>query len=112
MSFPTRLNADVTVVEPEGKIALAAGADELHDTVVEVLEGGSRKILMNLEGVSFMDSSGIGKLVHCLTSTTDQDGTLKLLKIPRKTYDVLEITQVLQLFEHFDDESEAIASFE
>ena len=50
--------------------------------------------------------------MHCLTSTTDRDGVLKLLKIPRKTYDVLEITQVLQLFEHFDDENEAIASFE
>ncbi len=112
MSFPTRLNSAVTVVEPAGKIALAEGADELHDTVIEVLETGSRKILMNLEAVTFMDSSGIGKLVHCLTSTTDRGGVLKLLKIPRKTSDVLEITQVLQLFEHFDDENEAIASFE
>jgi anti-sigma B factor antagonist len=112
MSFPIRLNAGVTVIEPEGKIALAGGADEIHNTVVEVLDTGTGKILMNLEGVSFMDSSGIGKLVHCLTSTTDRDGAFKLLKIPRKIYDVLEITQVLQLFEHFDDEQEAIASFE
>ena len=112
MPFPTRINSDITVVEPEGKIALAGGAEEIYDTVAGVLESGSRKILMNLENVSFMDSSGIGKLVHCLTSTTDRGGVLKLLKIPRKTYDVLEITQVLQLFEHFEEEEEAIASFE
>ena len=60
MLFPTRLNSAVTVVEPEGKIALAEGADELHDTVIEVLETGSRAILMILEKVTFMYSSGIG----------------------------------------------------
>jgi anti-anti-sigma factor len=112
MPFPTRLNSGVTIVEPQGKIVLSAGAEELHDTVSDVLEGGSRKIILDLENVSFMDSSGIGKLVHCLTSTTDRQGSLKLLKIPRKVFDVLEITQVLQLFEHFDDEDTAIASFE
>jgi anti-sigma B factor antagonist len=112
MTFPTRLNSGVTIIEPEGKIVLAGGADTLHDSVEHVLEEGSRKIVLNLENVTFMDSTGVGKLVHCLTTTTNRDGTLKLLKIPRRIYDVLEITQVLQLFGHFDDEDEAIASFE
>lgn len=112
MPFPTRLISDVTIVEPQGRIALTDGAEELHDTVVDVLDGGSRKILLDFEKVSFMDSSGIGKLVHCLTSTTNREGALKLLKVPQRVFDVLEITQVLQLFEHFADEEEAVASFD
>lgn len=111
MTYPTRVSSEVTIVDAEGKIVLTV-ADKIHDTVMDVLEGGSRKIILNLENVSFMDSSGIGKLVHCLTSTNDADGTLKLLKIPQRIKDVLEITQVLPLFEHFEDEAEAVASFE
>lgn len=112
MPFPTRINSGVPIIEAQGRIVLAEGANVLHDTVVEVLDTGSKKIILDLEAVTFMDSSGVGKLVHCLTSTTDRDGVLKLLKIPQRVYDVLDITQVLQLFEHFTEEEEAVASFQ
>ncbi len=67
---------------------------------------------MNLAGVGYIDSSGIGELVSSFTAVKKEGGTLKLLKLTQKIQDLLAITKLLTVFDVFDDEAEALASFE
>jgi anti-sigma B factor antagonist len=73
--------------------------------------GGAGKILIDLGRVQTIDSSGVGELVSAFTTVRNRGGRLKLLNLPSKVNDILQITQLITVFETFDDESEAIASF-
>jgi anti-sigma B factor antagonist len=75
------------------------------------LEAGTRDLLINLADVSTIDSSGIGELVSAYTTVTNRGGSLKLLNLPAKVRDILQITQLVTVFDIFDDEVDAIASF-
>lgn len=101
----------VTVLKPKGKITIGVGDVALRDAVREALEANARKILVNLSGVTAMDSSGIGELVSAYTTVTNRGGKLKLTNLPPKVNDILQITQLVSVFETFENEGEAIASF-
>lgn len=75
------------------------------------LEGGVTKILLNLGDVSYIDSSGIGELVSAFTTTKNRGGELKLVNLTKKMHDLLQITKLYTVFDVYEDESEAIASF-
>ena len=72
---------------------------------------GANNILVNLGNVTTIDSSGIGELVSAYTTVTNRGGKLKLLRLPPKVEDILQITQLMTVFEVFDDEAEALDSF-
>ena len=76
-----------------------------------LLEQGNKKVLVNLGGVDYVDSSGIGELVSCYTTTKNQGGQLKLLNLTKKIKDLLQITKLLTVFETFDSEDEALRSY-
>ena len=72
---------------------------------------GSKGILLNLGEVNYIDSSGIGELVSAFTTISNQGGTLKLLNLTKRVKDLLQITKLYTVFEVFDDEAKAIASY-
>ncbi len=111
MKVSVRHNGGVTILEPKGKITIGTGDIALRDAVIEALEAGSLNILLDLNGVSTIDSSGIGEMVSAYTTVTNRKGGLALLNLPPKVADILQITQLITVFNVFDNEDEAVASF-
>ena len=102
---------DVTILDLSGRITIGEGSVQLREAVRGLLERGKRKLLINLGGVDYVDSSGIGELVSCYTTTKKDCGQLKLLNLTKKIKDLLQITKLLTVFETYDDEAEAVKSF-
>ncbi len=111
MKSEFRDQGDVRVITLVGKITIGTGDVKLRELIAQALEAGKTKILLNLEGVAAIDSSGIGEMVACFTSVTKRGGQLKLLKLSPKINDILQVTQLITVFDVFTDEREALASF-
>ncbi len=112
MKIKARHEQGVTIIEPKGKITIGVGDVALREAVTEALEAGARNILADLGGVSTIDSSGIGELVSAYTTVTNRGGQLKLANLPAKVTDILQITQLISVFEVYDTEQEALESFD
>ncbi|MCP3959619.1 MAG: STAS domain-containing protein [bacterium] len=113
MKITTRRDRDedVTIIELEGKLTIGEGDVQLRDAIKELLDDGIKRILINLQGVKMMDSSGLGELVRVRASAMSAEATVKLLHVEDKVAEVLEMTRLIGVFETFDDEIDAIASF-
>ncbi len=113
MSLKTTMRevGTVSVLDLSGKITIGEGDALLREQVHHLLEGGRSKILLNLEGVSYMDSAGIGELVACYKRAREKGGTVKLLRPSGKVQDLLVLTKLEEVFENFADEKAALASF-
>jgi anti-sigma B factor antagonist len=94
-----------------GKITIGEGSVALRTAIRRLLEESKKKILLNLAGVGYIDSSGIGELVSSYTAINNAQGQLKLLSLTQKLQDLLTITKLLTVFDTFDSEEEALASF-
>jgi anti-sigma B factor antagonist len=105
------LTGPVSILDFQGKITIGEGSVLLRDTVLRLLDGGQQRLVFNLQGVTYVDSSGIGELVSSLTTIKNQGGKLKLLHLPKKIKDLLMITKLLTVFEIYDDEIESLQSF-
>lgn len=103
----TREADGAVIADFDGKIALADGTRLLRDTVCDFLALGHKRILLNLEGVDFIDSAGLGELVRAHASIRSRGGYLKLVK-PRDT--VLKLLQITKLDRLFDIEQDEIAA--
>jgi anti-sigma B factor antagonist len=111
MKSSTRQIDGVTIVDLSGRITLGEGSVILRDTVRELMGKGSKKILLNLGDVNYIDSSGIGELVSAFTTVRNQGGELKLLNLTKKVHDLLQITKLYTVFDVKDDETTAVKSF-
>ncbi len=111
MKITERSVGGVTVLDLEGKIVLGEGDDVLRDKVREVIAAGRRKVLLNLAAVPYVDSAGLGELVRCHTRMVRTDGNIKLLHLTSRMRDLLQITKLVTVFETFESEDSAIASF-
>jgi anti-sigma B factor antagonist len=111
MNASTRLVGDVTIVDLSGRIVLGEGAAELRELVRNLAGEGKKKILLNLSGVNYIDSSGLGELVTAFTSVRKQGGELKLLNLTKRVHDLLQITKLYTVFEITDDEAVSLKSF-
>ena len=111
MKVNSRQVDGVTIVDCSGRITLGEGNVILRDTVRDLLAKGQKKIVLNLADVNYIDSSGIGELVSAFTTTKNQGGELKLLKLTKKVHDLLQITKLYTVFDVKDDEAAAIKSF-
>ena len=111
MKISQRQVGDVTIIEPKGKITIGAGDVALRDTIEKASESGTAKLLVDLQGVSKMDSSGLGELIAAHNTVTEHGGKIRLMNLPSKLYGVLGATQIVSVFDVFDDEHEAVASF-
>ena len=111
LTINQRTSGDVLILDLAGKITIGDGSVKLREAVRKLIEGGNKRILLNLGDVSYVDSSGIGELVSSFTTTSNVGGNLKLLNLTKKIQDLLAITKLLTVFETFTAESEALTSF-
>ena len=111
LNIRERQAGEITVLDMEGKITIGEGSVALRTAIRRLLEEGKRKILLNLAGVGYIDSSGIGELVSNYTAINKEGGQLKLLNLTQKLQDLLAITKLLTVFDVYEDESEAINSY-
>ena len=107
-----RQAGDVTILDLNGKITIGEGSVALRHAVRRLIGEGKVKILLNLAGVGYLDSSGIGELVSSFTAVTKEpQGQLKLLNLTQKIRDLLAITKLLTVFDCFDSEAEALSQY-
>ena len=111
MKATARHHGKVTVVDLSGKITIGEGDIKLRDAVSALLDEGRKSILLNMGGVSYMDSAGIGELVACYKRATEKGASLKLINPTGKVQDLLVLTKLQEIFEIFRDEREALTSF-
>jgi anti-sigma B factor antagonist len=111
MKIIQRNVGDVAVLDLEGSITIGEGDVQMREAILGLVGMGVTKILLNMARVSYMDSSGVGELLSCLTKVRDKNGEFKLLNISTKIKNLLHIAQILSVFEYFNDEETAIQSF-
>jgi anti-sigma B factor antagonist len=92
-------------------MTLGEGDELLKDKINSMLAAGRKKLLLNLEGVPYIDSAGLGEVVRTYTTVSRQGGSLKLLNLTKRIEDLLSITKLLTVFETYDSEAEAVQSF-
>jgi len=112
MKIPVRNRDGVTILQPPGKITIGIGDVALREAVDEALAAGSKNLVVDFQKASKMDSSGMAELVAAFKRVTESGGQIKLLHLPSNIRDVLTITQIARVFEIFDDEDEAVTSFD
>jgi len=111
MQIEERSAGDVTVLDLKGKMTLGEGDELLKDKINSLVQQGRRKVVLNLEGVPYIDSAGLGEIVRTYTTISRQGGSLKLLNLTKRITDLLAITKLLTVFETFEAEGDAIKSF-
>jgi anti-sigma B factor antagonist len=109
-SATIRQVGQVSVVEVSGKLtSLESGA--LNNSIAQLLKEGRKQILLNLSGLTYLDSSGIGELVRTYMSVIKRDGEMKVVGLTDKAEEILKITKLYQVFQEFQDERSALQSF-
>jgi len=111
MQIEERSAGDVTVLDLKGKMTLGESDELLKDKINSLVMQGRRKVLLNLEGVPYIDSAGLGEIVRTYTTISRQGGSLKLLNLTKRITDLLSITKLLTVFETYDNEADAVRSF-
>ena len=106
-----RLAGDVAIVDMTGRLTLGEGSALLRDTVKQLLDSGRKHILLSLQGVTYIDSSGLGQMAGCYVTASRMGGQLKILHAQGKVNDMLQVTRLFTVFVTFSDEAEAIRSF-
>ncbi len=113
MSFAIsrRQNGEVTILDLAGKLTLGDATDELREAIQGLTQEGRTKILLNMAGVSYIDSSGLGQLTASYTSVNRAGGQLKLVSLSSKAHGLLQITKLTTVFDIFEKEEYAVISF-
>ena len=111
MKFTLKVVGDVCVLKLEGKFTGGGDSFFLREKIKNILSMGIQKILIDMEGVPYIDSTGVGFLVGSHTSITQEGGQLKLLRVKPKILEVLKVMNLLKVFEIFEDEDAALKSF-
>src|SRR5262247_2470958 len=112
MQIDQRVVGDVAIIQVLGDITLGKGGDVLlKDKIQSLLQQGYRKLLLDMGGVAYVDSAGLGQLVQVYATTSHLGGSLKLLNLTKRLKDLLVLTKLLTVCEADDSESEAVKSF-
>ncbi|MBM3745289.1 MAG: STAS domain-containing protein [Acidobacteria bacterium] len=111
LTMGRREREGVVIVDLTGRIAAGEESARLRETLRELSAAGSVRVVLNLRGVDYIDSTGLGALVICYTTLKKAGGKLTLLNLSRRTIELLVFTKLATVFEIFDDEQEAVNSF-
>jgi anti-sigma B factor antagonist len=111
MQITERTVNDVTILDLDGRLTIGDGAELLRDTIKNLVSQGKTKILINLTKVPYVDSGGLGELVHCSVSAKKAKGEVKLMGLASKITDLLAITRLVTVFDTFETELDALVSF-
>jgi len=111
MDIKERVVGGVSILDLSGKIVLGEGDVQVKERIKDLLSDGQRRILLNLAEVNYIDSAGLGTLIGSYTTAKRDGGSLKLVNLTKRIQDLLAITKLITVFETFDNEAEALASF-
>jgi anti-sigma B factor antagonist len=113
MQIDELVKGDVTIVKVTGDITLNKGGDViLKDKINSLLQQGRKKLLLDLGGVAYVDSAGLGQLVQVKVTASRNSAVLKLLNITKRLQDLLVVTRLSTVFDSFENEAEGLASFD
>jgi anti-sigma B factor antagonist len=101
----------VSVVALDGRIVLGEESNALREKVKSLIADGKKKIVLNMDNITFIDSAGLGTLVAAHHSAKSQGAALRLCHLGSKFQEVLQITKLLTVFDVHDTEAGAVASF-
>jgi anti-sigma B factor antagonist len=101
----------ITVLQMKGRITLGKEATALREKVAELAARNERNLVFNLAGVDYIDSTGLGALVMCVTSVRKINGNVKLVNLNRRNIELLVMTRLATSFEIFTDEGDAVGSY-
>ena len=107
-----RQAGDVTILDLTGEVRIGEGSVALRDSIRKLADAGKKNVLLNLGGVKYIDSTGIGELIANYTTISRQGGHLKLLNLTDRVQNLLVITKLLTVFDSYDNEAEALKSFQ
>ena len=111
LKVATREVKDIIIIDLNGRLTMGEACAAIRDEVLDQAGHGYKKILLNLADVSYIDSAGLGELTGSYTSMKNRGGQLKLLNLTKKVHDLMQITKLYTVFDVYDDEKTAIASF-
>ena len=112
MQLEERIVRDVVIVKITGEITLKKRGDAmLQDKVRSLIQQGHKKVLIDLAAVSYVDSAGLGELVQAYSTTRNCGGSLRLFNPTKRLQDLLVVTDLVRMFDKYDDEAQALASF-
>jgi anti-sigma B factor antagonist len=111
MQIDERTVGTVKVLDVTGQITMGQGNTQFKDKIHSMVSQGHKKILVNLGGVSYVDSAGLGELVAAFTTVSRNGGKMKLVNMTKKMNDLLAITKLSNVFETYEQEQEAVKSF-
>ena len=111
MRIGVRRLGEVTVVDMAGKFTVVTRPGRVKDVITDLVSSGHRNIVLNLAGVRYIDSSGLGELVACYLTAERKGCTIKLANLDGRMRDVLVLTRLLSLFESYPSEDAAVMSF-
>ena len=100
----------VTVLDLKGRVRIG-GTTALHEAIRCLVREGKTRILLNLAGVTHVDSTGLGELISSNITLSNQGGAIKLVHLTERLRDLMTITKLLTVFEVYDNEPDALASF-
>jgi anti-sigma B factor antagonist len=106
-----RRSGDVTVLDLKGRVRIGGGTIALHKAIRVLVDEGKTQILLNLANVSYIDSSGLGELISSHVTLNNKGGEIKLVHLTERLRELMTITKLLTVFDVYDDEPEALASF-
>lgn len=112
LNITERHQDTVLILDLEGKIKLGEECSNLRQTLRSLVENGEKKILLNLEKVSFIDSSGLGELVASYITIQKNGGDVRLVHLSEKVHELMTLTKLLTIFEVYDNEADAIEGFD
>jgi|WetSurMetagenome_2_1015567.scaffolds.fasta_scaffold104470_1 anti-sigma B factor antagonist len=110
MIIQMRSVGDIRILDLSGKITLGEGTMSLRKAVRNVLENGTKDVILNLREVNYIDSSGLGELMRTYSSVNENGGRLKLLHITKRIGELLEVAKLVSFFDSYNDEKAAIES--
>jgi anti-sigma B factor antagonist len=111
MKIAKRKKGDVLILDLEGKILIGEGIEELREAINNAIKEKETRLLLNFAQVPYLDSTGLGEVVRSYTSVKKEGGTVKIVNLTNKVHDLLSVTKLITVFETFEDEEKAIASF-
>ena len=111
MTIQERASGSVTILDLNGKLVLGDGDTLLKDKIHSLVFQGRKQIVLNMGNVSFVDSTGLGALVATYVTAKNNSGHIKLVNLTKRLHDLLVISKLVNVFETFDSEDDAVRSF-
>ena len=111
LDIQQREREGIVILDLKGRLVVGEPIASLRERIRELSESGSSNVILNLDGVDYIDSTGLGGLVISFTTLKKASGALKLLNLNKRNIELLVLTKLSTVFEVFDDEQDAVNSF-